>query len=138
MSTFEALIIQNLTKITEQILDKSPDAKHNTGRVIGTAFMWDKIEAYAKKKSELAWKQLEDEEIIDKSENLTTGDHTLAESPAFSVTVKQTEPRKGFKEDVLQQALQKKYRVPLHTSKEMIAAAKVPGNPVKTFKIIER
>jgi hypothetical protein len=136
-ASFQATIIKSLTKLVEDLKAKSPD-RSNTGIVIGEAFICDVVEKYAHAQSEAAWAKLETEEIINRTEDLGEGDHTLAESQKFSVQLKQSKPRKNFKAEVLQTALQKKYRVPLHTSKEMIEAAKVPGNPVRTFKIVER
>lgn len=138
-TSYQALVIKELTKFIDNMKAKTPDKGSNRGTLVTEAFLWDTIEKYAGQNSEAAWAALVREEIVEPKENYKTpGDFTASETPAFSVQVKVTEPRKGFKAEVLQETLKKKYRVPLHTSKEMIEAAKVPGNPVRTFRIVER
>lgn len=135
--TFIASIHKILSTLTDQCDKINPDQKSNQGRLIGRALFWDTIEAYAKKQSELAWKVLETEEIVETGD-LPAGNHELARSPRFTVTCKVSEPRKGFKPEVLMAALKKKYKVPEPASREMIEAAKVPGKGTKTLTIIER
>lgn len=134
--SFTAEVHKLLSVMPEKCDKLNPDSKSNTGRLIGRAHFWDAFLDYAKKQSDQAWKALEDEEIIEQVDE--TGTHTLAESPSFSVIDKVSEPRKGFKPDVLVAALNKRYKVPKPVATEMIEAAKVPGNRVHTLSTVQR
>lgn len=135
--TFTAAIFKQLTDLAEKVEKLNPDQKSNAGRFIARAFFWDAVERYAKKQSEAAWETLEKEEIID-TKGLTEGEHELVTTPGFIVMAKVSAPRKAFKAEVLMAALKKKYKVPEPASRELIEAAKVPGNGTKTLTIIER
>lgn len=119
---------------------KNPDEKHNQGRMLGTAFMWDEVERYAKSQSEAAWKVLEKEGILPDSNTLAPGTEIeWGFSPSFVGIVKTTEPVKRFSGDALAVTLSKsKYKVPVSVTKEMIDDAKVPTKPMTSYKIIER
>jgi hypothetical protein len=136
--SYETDIIKALTKFGGNST-ANPDAKHNTGSLIGEAFMWDKIEAYAKSRADAAWLRLAREGIINDKKTLDPGDHELASSPSFLVVAKVTNPIKRFNGDALATLLAKsKYKVPVSTTKELIDQAKVAGNSAVTMKVLER
>lgn len=134
--TYTATVYNHLIKLRDALDKLNPDTKHNAGRLIGRAFFWDQIAKFAKKQSEVAWDELENEEIVSYVES--PGDHTLAESPHFMVMDKVSEPRRAFNADVLAEDLKKKYKVPVPISKELIEKAKIPGKSVHTSTIVER
>lgn len=119
---------------------RNPDEKHNQGRALGEAFMWDEVERYAKSKSEAAWKVLEKEGILPDPSALEEGSETeFGFSPSFVGVVKTTQPVRRFSGDALAVLLAKsKWKVPTSAAKEMIDDAKVPTKPMTSYKIIER
>jgi hypothetical protein len=136
--SYETDIIKTLAKMGKNGTI-NPDAKHNTGALLGEAYMWDRIEAYAKNRSEAAWNAMAKEGLIPDKKTLDPGDHQLSQSPSFAVFARVTNPVKRFSGDELATLLAKsKYKVPVSTTKELIDRAKVPGNPMRTMKIIER
>lgn len=138
--SFMAEITKQLNKLSEFCNKHNPDVKSNTGNLLGQAFFWSKIENYAKGKKDEAWELLAKEDIadIEACKEYDQGEYSLCESQSFVATAKVSNPVKRFDENVLAKALQAKYRVPLPTSKEMIAAAKVPTKPQVTKSIVER
>ena len=136
--SYETDIIKTLAKMGKNGTI-NPDAKHNTGSLLGEAFMWDRIEAYAKNRSEAAWAALSKEGLIPDKKSLDPGDHQLVESPNFAVFARVTNPVKRFSGDELATLLAKsKYKVPVSTTKELIDQAKVPTSSMVTMKIVER
>jgi hypothetical protein len=118
----------------------NPDEKHNQGRLLGEAYLWDSVMAYAKAKSEAAWKVLEKEGILPDESTLSEGGEVeFGFSPSFVGTVKATQPVKRFSGEALAVLLAKsRWKVPTSASKEMINEAKVPTKPMVMYKIIER
>lgn len=136
---YETDIIKQLTKLGKSNGTVNPDSKHNTGSLLGEAFMWDRIEAYAKNRSDAAWKALEKEGLIPDKKTLDPGDHQLSQSPSFAVFARVTQPVKRFSGEELAILLAKsKYKVPVSTTKELIDQAKVPTNSMVTMKVVER
>lgn len=133
--TFTAQIHKKLTELRDALDKLNPDTKHNSGKLIGRAHMWDQIHKFAKKQSEVAWDVLESEDIVAYVES--SGDHTLAESPHFTVMDKVSEPRKAFNVDALAEAL-KKYKIPKSVVLELVEKAKIPGKRVHTTSVVER
>ncbi len=136
--SYETEIVKALAKFGTNST-ANPDTKHNTGSLLGDAFMWDKIEAYAKARADAAWLRLAREGIISDKKTLEPGDYELATSPSFVAVAKVTQPIKRFNADALANILAKsKYKVPVSTTKEYVDLAKVPGSCAVTMKIIER
>jgi hypothetical protein len=136
--SYEADIIKTLAKMGKNGTI-NPDAKHNTGSLLGEAFMWDRVEAYARNRSEAAWAALSKEGLIPDKKTLDPGDHQLAQSPNFAVFARVTHPVKRFSGDELAILLAKsKYKVPVSTTKEFIDQAKVPTNSMVSLKVVER
>lgn len=119
---------------------KNPDEKHNQGRLLGEAFMWDEVEAYAKNRSEAAWKVLETEGIAPAKNTIEASSETeFGFSPSFLGIVKATKPVSKFDPDTFADMLSRsKYKVPVSYTKEALNDAKVEGNPKVSYKIIER
>lgn len=136
--SYETDIIKTLAKMGKNGTI-NPDAKHNTGSMLGEAFMWDRIEAYARNRSEAAWAVLAKEGLIPDKKTLDPGDHQLAQSPNFAVFARVTQPVRRFSGDELANLLAKsRYKVPVSTTKELIDQAKMPTNSMVTLKIVER
>jgi len=136
--SYETDIIKALSKFGTNSTT-NPDAKSNTGRLLGEAFMWDRIEAYASNRSATRWAALEKEGHIPDKKTLDPGDHQLAQSPNFAIFARVTQPVKRFNADELAILLAKsKYKVPISTTKEMIDAAKIPSTSMVTMKVVER
>ena len=136
--SYQTEIVKALSKLGKNGTE-NPDSKHNTGRLIGEAFMWDMVEKYAKSRSETVWRQLAAEDIIPVKSELEPGEHELAYSPSFAIIGRVTQPVKRFSPDELAKMLREsKYKVPESTTKEMIDRAKVPTKSVATLKVVER
>jgi hypothetical protein len=136
---YETDIIKTLAKLGKANGTINPDSKSNTGALLGEAFMWDRVEAYARNRSEAAWAALAKEGLIPDKKTLDPGDHQLAQSPNFAVFARVTQPVKRFSGDELANLLAKsKYKVPISTTKEMIDQAKVPTSSMVSLKVVER
>jgi hypothetical protein len=118
---------------------KNPDAKHNTGRLLGEAYFWDEMAKYAKAQAEGKWATLTREGIIPEKRSLDPGEQEVASSPSFAVIAKVTQPVKRFDVDELAKLMrQSKYKVPESTTKELVDLAKVPTSPMVTMRVVER
>lgn len=136
--SYETDIIKFLSKLGSNGT-VNPDAKHNTGGLLGEAFMWDKVEAYAKARADAAWLRLAREGIIADKKSLEPGDHELASSPSFLAIAKVSQPVRRFSAEALANLLAKsRYKVPVSTTKEFVDAAKVPSSSTVSMKILER
>lgn len=137
-SSFEALITKELLGFVAKLQDKHPDTKHNTGRIVGNTFVWDKIASISKKMSDANWAGFEDEGIIPKKE-LDPGLHSLVESPHFSVIAKVSMPVHRFNADKLVDILhESKYKIPLPVARMFIEDAKKAGKSTVTLDIAEK
>ena len=134
MSSYQTKIVSALSKLGSNGT-ASPD-KSNSGTLLADAFLWDTVEAYAKKRSAAAWDVLEKELDIKRPED--PGSHILASTPSFVATAKVSQPVRRFSVDELAKAMKAKYRVPEPTTKEMCEQAKVPGKPSCAFEIVEK
>ena len=131
-------IIKMLSKLGKNGTE-NPDGKHNTGRLIGEAYLWDTVAKYAKGRSDAAWSALASEGVIPRKGEMEPGQHELAYSPNFVVVGRVTQPVKRFSGDELAKLLSKsKYKVPESTTKEMIDKAKVPTTSMASLTVIER
>jgi hypothetical protein len=130
--------IQNeMAKVVQGIMQKHPDAKHNQGRSILEAFIWDEIQKVSKGKSDTVWERMEASKIYEKP--LKTGKYECGESPHFVIKATVSEPVKRFKEDEMIRVLEaSQYKIPPHIGKGFVGAAKVPGNPMVRVSIEER
>lgn len=112
--------------------------KSNTETLLASAYMWDFIAAYAKGRSDVAWAELEDNNIIDTKE-LEPGEYILVESPGFVCKANVTQKVKRFNPETLAKTLNKsQYKVPTPVALQMIEAAKVPTTSQTKLNIIER
>lgn len=139
---------QSLTKFQVRLVNfmstigKTKDTelskKSNTETLLASAFMWDFIAAYAKGRSDIAWSELEDNNIIDAKE-LEPGEYILAESPGFVCKANVTAKVKRFSAEALAKILSKsQYKVPVAIVLQMIDTAKVPTTSQTKLNIIER
>ena len=137
--SYQTDIVKALARLGKTNGTMNPDEKHNAGRLIGEAFLWDQVEKYAKARGDAAWAALASEGIIPAKKELEQGEHELAYSPSFVVIGRVTAPVKRFSADELAKLLrQSKYRVPESTTKEMVDKAKVPTTSMASIKVIER
>lgn len=108
-------------------------------QALADAFMWDTIAKYAEKKSEAAWKLLEEEQFVGDYKNMEPGEHEIAHSASFISRCKVSQPIVRFDNNEMAQLLVKsKYKVPLAVTLEYIDKAKVPKNSSRTLVIEER
>jgi len=137
--SYQTDITRVLAKLGKNGGTENPDSKHNQGRLLGEAFLWDSVEKYAKGRSDAAWEALLREGIIPAKKDLSQGEHEMASSPSFVAIARVTAPVKRFSADELAKLMVKsKYRVPESTTKEMVEKAKVPTTSMASLKIIER
>lgn len=137
--SYETDIIRQLAKLGKSNGTANPDAKHNTGSLLGEAFMWDHVRRYAENRCDAAWKAMEKEGLIPDKTTLDPGDHQITESPSFAIFARVTQPVKRFSGEELAILLAKsKYKVPVSTTKELIDQAKVPSKSIVTMKVVER
>lgn len=112
--------------------------KSNTETLLASAYMWDFIVSYAKGRSDVAWAELEDNNIIDAKE-LEPGEYILAESPGFVCKANVTQKVKRFDPKKLATDLaMSKYKVPTPIALQLIEQAKVPTTSQTKLNIIER
>lgn len=136
--SYETTLAKALSRLGKNGTE-NPDAKHNTGRLLGEAYMWDQVEKYAKGKSDAAWKAMAKEGLVPDKKSLDPGDHQLADSPSFAIFAKVTQPIRRFDGDELANLLAKsKYKVPVSTTKELIEEAKVPTTSTVRMVVVER
>ena len=136
--SYESTIIKAISRLGKNGTE-NPDAKHNTGRLLGDAFMWGAVARYAKQREDAVWKALEKEEVVPDKKTLAPGDHQLADSPSFAIFARVTQPVRTFSGDELAGLLEKsKYKVPISATKEFIDQAKVPTSSRVTMKVVER
>lgn len=136
---YETDIIKQLTKLGKANGTINPDAKHNTGSLLGEVFLWDHVRRYAESRCDAAWRAMTKEGLIPDKKTLDPGDHQLTQSPSFAVFARVTHPVKRFSGDELAILLAKsKYKVPVSTTKELIDQAKVPTSSMVTMKVVER
>lgn len=118
---------------------ENPDTRSNIGNLLGSVFLWAEVQRYAAAQVKGAWKALEDSGLTPDNASLSPGEHAIANSPHFVLTYRISEPVRRFDPDALAQSLLKsKYKVPLHTTKELIEASKLPSKSTVTKKIIEK
>lgn len=135
--TYLAKIVQFLGKLG-QGETVNPDTKHNTGRLIGEAYLWDEVHRAAKGRAEKIWAALEKEGIIKKEER-DPGEYMLAETPHFHVELKVSEKVRRFDARVLAKAMAaSKFKVPMPIMLEAIEKAKVPAKSTNTYRITEK
>lgn len=136
---YQTDIIKALSKFGNTNGTTNPDSKHNQGRMIGEAFMWEQVAKYAEGRADAVWAEMMVEGVVPKKDDLKEGEHEVAYSPSFVVIGKVSRPVKRFSGEQLATMLSRsKYRVPISTTKELIDKAKIDGNPQRTLKIIER
>lgn len=130
--------VQNeMAKLVQGIMSRHPDAKHNQGRSILEAFVWDEIQKVSKGKSDAVWERMEKSQIYEKP--LKPGKYECGESPHFVIKATVSEPVKRFKEEELARVLEASpFKIPPHMTKGFVGAAKVPGSPMTRLVIEER
>lgn len=134
---FAALILKELTDTVSRLQQKSPDAKHNTGRVFAEMFIWDEIAAMAKKRSDDLWKRAEG--TFYRKDGLEPGTHTFDMSPKYTIGAKVSEPVKRFSVEALASLLSNsKYKVPAPITHQYCSDAKVPTKSSVTLFVAER
>ena len=137
--SYQTDIVKVLSKLGNANGTVNPDGKHNAGRMIGEAFMWEQVAKYAENRADAVWAEMEVEGIVPKKQELKEGENEVAYSPSFVVIAKVSKPVKRFSGEQLAAMLAKsKYKVPISTTKEFIDRAKIDGNPMRTLKIVER
>lgn len=123
---------------TQLVPPKAPEKDSNLAVILGEAYLWDEVQSFAKKRSDMLWKQLTDEKVIPDTKQLDEGDHTLAESRRFVVTAKMTAPVKRFSADELAKIMKKEYKVPEPRTKELVESAKKGTVGQCRLAIVER
>ena len=134
-----AAVIQSaVTKLADDILRRHPDSKHNQGRYMAEAFVWDEIQSVAKGKSEDAWKRMVNEGIYTEPDRKEASDKLLATSPHLELHGKVTVPVKRFSADELAKKLKKQYKIPEATTKQLVDQSKVGTNGNLLLSIKEK
>jgi len=128
-----------VAKLVQMIIARHPDGKHNKGRSILEAFVWDEVQRLAKGKSDSVWERMEHAKIYEKPEGNKPGKFECGESPHFVIKATVSEPVKRFQENELARVLEaSQFKIPPHMTKEFVGAAKVPGNGQVRLTIVER
>lgn len=115
---------------------ENPDAKHNTGRLLGEAFFWDHVCKMAKARSDAAWDKLLDEGLIERPEE--EGMHSLLTTPSFTCIAKVSKPVRRFSADELAKLLKKQHKIPEPVTKQLVEQAKVSTKPSVSYEVTER
>src|SRR5688572_4069563 len=108
MTQSEAMIIGvtaqinvEVGKVVAEIMKRHPDGKHNQGRSILEAFVWDAIQKLASNKSDQVWDRMEKSDIYRKPDGKPGKDLECGESPHFIIKATVSEPVKRFNEGEL-------------------------------------
>jgi len=130
-------IHMELMKLVQAIANRHPDARHNVGKVLVEAFIYDEIEKYAKGLSDKVWDRMEKTGVYEKP--LKPGKYEINESPHLVIKASVSEPVKRFSEDELARVLEaSEYKIPPHKTKGFVGAAKIPGTCAVRVSIVER
>jgi len=122
----------------QTIMQKHPDSKHNQGRAILEAYIWDEIAKLAKGRSDNTWEKMEKAGIYTKPDP-KAGKYECGESPHFIIKATVSEPIKRFNEEELARVLEaSQFKIPPHMTKGFVGAAKVPGSSATRLTIEER
>lgn len=133
--SFQAKIIQALSSAVSRL--QSPE-KTNTGVLLSEAFIWDTIEAYAKKKSAEAWHNLEQAKIYNiEDAGDGPGECVLAKSPHFVLRCNQSNPVRRFSPVWLAKHLKETRKIPEPITLKACEDAKQPTKPNKSLSILE-
>ncbi len=126
MLSYEATIVNELKKLGVT-LAKNPDAKDNTGNLLGEYFLWKVVSKYAEAQEETAYKKLLETALF--KVPTEPGRYEVAHSKSFTLSLTVTQPIKRFDPEVLAKKFKdSKYKVPEMYTIEKIDEAKVPGN----------
>lgn len=117
---------------------KNPDEKHNTGRILGEIFMWERVRKHAEGMVKEKWEELTKEGHLEGLEQLDPGQYDMTSSPSFTCTALISQPVNRFSANVLAAAMKKRFRVPEHVTLEMVEDAKVPTKSTVTKRVIEK
>jgi hypothetical protein len=132
-----AQIHGEIAKLVQNIMSRHPDARHNVGKSILEAFVWDEIQKLSKGRSDSVWERMEKTGVYEKP--LSVGRHECGESPHLLIKATVSEPIKRFNEDELLRVMEaSEFKVPPHKMKGFVGAAKIPGNPMVRLIIVER
>jgi hypothetical protein len=133
----KAAIHAAIVRSVQDVIQRIPDSKHNIGRTLATAFVWDEAEKVVKGMSADSWRRIE--EFADLNKDRPPGQYGLADSPGFQVMLEVTQPVRRFNDDAMVAALvESKYKIPPHTARELVQQGKPPGKSSRKFSIIER
>lgn len=136
-NSFLGKIVQTINKATTDLMQANPDTKHNTGRQLGEAYMWDEIEKYAAAMSKRVWEKLESDKVITTTD-LTPGGHMIADAPHFTIMAEVTQPVRRFSGDALAKWLEKEKKIPIIVTKEQIEKAKLPTTSQVKLKVVAK
>ena len=136
--SYKVEIAKALSKIGLTNGTKNPDQKHNTGGLIGEAYLWDEVVRFAEAKKKAAWEAMTKEGLIPDKKKLDPGDHELTYSPSFTVIAKVTQPVKRFDDEEFARLMLEVRKVPVSVTKELLDKARMPGNSIVTMKVVER
>jgi len=126
-----------LMKLVQTIANRHPDARHNVGKVLIEAFIYDEIQKYAKGLSDKVWDRMEKTGLYERPSK--PGKYEISESPHLVLRASVSEPIKRLSEDELARVLEaSEYKIPPHKTKGFVGAAKIPGNSAVRASIVER
>jgi hypothetical protein len=140
-SSFLGMIIKDIGSVTSGLLDKikqDTGKGANTSRILAELFMWSWIGKYADSKYDKLLTQAKEDGVLGNLEGLEVGNHGLAESRHFFVTVTVTEPVRRFSPEMLCDWALKEYKIPIIVMKEQIDKAKVATKSQMRITIAER
>lgn len=133
----QAQIHTEIGRFVNEIMARHPDAKHNKGKSILEAYVWDEMQSFAKGKSDAVWERMEKTGVYEKPTE--AGKYECGESPHFVIKATVSEPVKRFNEEALAKVMEaSEYKIPPHKTKEFVGSAKIPGNPMTRLSIVER
>jgi hypothetical protein len=123
---FQAQIYTDLEEMPNRI--KFPD-KANRSKGFAMLMMWKRVQQMAEKKYDKLLEELIREEQLTDPKSLTVpGNHVIGESGKIAVQVNVSVPRREFNGDWLANELNKKWKIPTATTKQLLEEAKRPGN----------
>lgn len=131
-----AQILKVLGNAVRELEKLAPDQRSNVGKTLASMYIWDEIAKLAKRRSDDLWDRAAKD--LYTTDALNPGVHTLAESPAFMLVAKISEPVRRFSAEELAKLMKAKYKVPEPMTRQLCDEAKVPTKSSVSLSIMER
>jgi hypothetical protein len=140
-TTYSTEINKALARLGTTNGTKNPDERHNTGALLGDAYLWQQVSDYADTKLKSSKAALEANGIVPNKEALRSAGRSeaiIAESPTFAFVAKVAKPQERFNRDEFITRVAKKFKLKEAELRTIaLASTKTTEAPVST-SIVEK